>query len=143
MSCCEQPFEQPSVRDINAAESRSSFSQEASCCRGPGCQSQPVDSAFVGSHGDVQITNSCAPMAQPSSYDAVHDQSNYRQPHAYGARYPQLPSYGRDNYGHQRPSLAHTISDVVTQGHGGHHQQFGYGSGHSLRNLFNGHRRSR
>lgn len=129
MSCCEQRLDQPSVRDMNAAESRASFSQEASCCRGPGCQSQPVDSAFVGSSGDVQLVNTGAPMNQTARYDEVQDHSHYRQPHAYGVRYPQLPGYGRGNFGHQRPSLAHTISDVVTQGHGGHHQQFGYGRG--------------
>lgn len=175
MSCCEQQFEQSSFIDTNAANSRLCLSREASCCRGTSCNapSAPIDSAFVGSNGDLQIVNGGAAIGQP--FDQFGNPSCDQQPNAYGGRYQYLPSYGRGIYGHYRPNIAHAvadvitqrhsgyyqpsfgswnyshhaqtighvISDLVTQRHGGYYQPSFLSAGHQLRHLFGGHRRFR
>ncbi|MBX9687382.1 MAG: thioredoxin family protein [Candidatus Obscuribacterales bacterium] len=62
----EQPLEQPMSGDPAV---RKAFSQEASCCRGSSCQTSPVDSAFVGQNGDLQIVNN---HVHPPAKDESH-----------------------------------------------------------------------
>lgn len=101
--------EQPIANGDNASQA---FSREASCCRGSSsCQPSPVDSAFVGQNGDIQIVNNA------NSYQS------------YGA--------GWNGGYYNRPSVPHVINDVINQNHsyqpyGGGHGG-GFNGGHNYR----------
>lgn len=122
MSCCEEPFEQLNVRNVNAEESRLSLSQEASCCRVPSCPRQPVNYEFRGPNGDLQIIDSGAPIAQRCS---LNEASNL----SWSGRHPYALGYGRSNFSHYKPNIAHVIGDAITQRHSGYYQPQGYGWG--------------
>lgn len=120
MSDGEQLLEKSSLSDINAGNSRLSFSQEASYCRGPSCQSrQPIDSSFVGQNGDMQIVS--GPIVQPSRYYEAQNSAYY--PQQTSGSYYQPQGYGWNSHGYRSSG----ISDVMTQQHNGYYQPHGYG----------------